>query len=48
MHQWALQDAKARLSERVRLAAADEPQEITLRGTPAVVVPSRGPVRPPA
>ncbi len=41
MRQWALQDAKARLSELVRLAANDEPQEITLRGEPAVVVLSR-------
>jgi antitoxin Phd len=38
MRQWALQDAKARLSELVRLAAEHEPQEITLRGEPAVVV----------
>lgn len=41
MRQWALQDAKARLSELVRLAAEHEPQEITLRGEPAVVVLSR-------
>lgn len=41
MKQWALQDAKARLSELVRLAAEQEPQEITLRGEPAVVVLSR-------
>lgn len=41
MRQWALQDAKARLSEVVRLAADDAPQEITLRGEPAVVVLSR-------
>ena len=41
MRQWALQDAKARLSEVVRLAAEHEPQEITLRGEPAVVVLSR-------
>ena len=41
MRQWALQDAKARLSELVRLAAEHEPQEITVRGTPAVVVLSR-------
>ena len=38
MRQWALQDAKARLSELVRLASDHEPQEITLRGEPAVVV----------
>jgi len=41
MKQWALQDAKARLSEVVRLACEREPQEITLRGEPAVVVLSR-------
>lgn len=41
MRQWALQDAKARLSELVRLASEHEPQEITLRGEPAVVVVSR-------
>ena len=41
MRQWALQDAKARLSEVVRLAADHEPQEITQRGEPAVVVLAR-------
>lgn len=41
MREWALQDAKARLSEVIRLAMAHEPQEITLRGEPAVVVLSR-------
>ena len=41
MRQWALQDAKARFSEVVRLACEQEPQEITLRGEPAVVVLSR-------
>jgi antitoxin Phd len=30
MREWALQDAKARLSEVVRLAMGHEPQEITL------------------
>lgn len=40
MRQWALQDAKARLSEVVRLAVEHDPQEITLRGAPAVVVVS--------
>lgn len=40
MRQWALQDAKARLSEVVRLAVEHAPQEITLRGEPAVVVVS--------
>ena len=38
MREWALQDAKARLSEVVRLAMEHGPQEITLRGEPAVVV----------
>ena len=41
MRQWSLQDAKARLSEVVRLASEHEPQEITLRGEPAVVVLAR-------
>lgn len=41
MRQWALQDAKARLSEVVRLASEHEPQEITLRGQPIVVVLAR-------
>ena len=41
MKQWALQDAKARLSELVRDACDHEPQEITLRGRPAAVVLSR-------
>jgi prevent-host-death family protein len=40
MRQWSLQDAKARLSEVVRLAGEQGPQEITLRGDPAVVVVS--------
>ena len=37
MKHWALQDAKARLSELVR-AAEKEPQSITLRGEEAAVV----------
>ncbi len=41
MREWALQDAKARLSEVVRLAMEHAPQEITLRGESAVVVLSR-------
>jgi prevent-host-death family protein len=40
MRRWSLQDAKARLSEVVRLAGEHGPQEITLRGEPAVVVMS--------
>jgi antitoxin Phd len=39
MKYWALQDAKARLSQLVR-AAEKEPQIITLRGEEAVVVVS--------
>lgn len=35
---WQLQDAKAHLSELVKNASAGTPQEITLRGKPAVVV----------
>lgn len=38
---WALQDAKARLSELVKKAQQDGPQCITVRGTPAVVVISQ-------
>ncbi len=41
MKQWALQDAKARIGELVRLACEHQPQEITLRGDSAVVVLSR-------
>jgi antitoxin Phd len=39
MRSWALQDAKARLSEVVR-AAKKEPQTITLRGEEAAVLVS--------
>jgi prevent-host-death family protein len=35
---WALQDAKARLSEVVRRARRDGPQRVTTRGKNAVVV----------
>lgn len=38
MRQWSLQNAKARLSEVVRLAVKQGPQEITLRGDPTVVL----------
>ena len=41
MKRWGFQDAKARLSEVVRLACERKSQEITLRGEPAVVVLSR-------
>lgn len=36
--QWALQDAKAKLSELVKKAQNDGPQHISVRGEPAVVV----------
>jgi prevent-host-death family protein len=38
MRQWQLQAAKARLSEVVRAAEEDGPQEVTLRGRAAAVV----------
>ena len=38
METWQLQEAKARLSELVKRACAEGPQEITLRGEPAAVV----------
>ncbi len=38
MKTWPLQDAKAHLSELVKSASSGQPQEITLRGKPAVVV----------
>ena len=37
---WQLQDAKARLSEVVKLAQSDGPQAITVHGKPAAVVVS--------
>ena len=40
MKHWQLQEAKARLSELVR-AAAEEPQQITVHGRPAVVLVSQ-------
>jgi prevent-host-death family protein len=41
MRKWQLQDAKARLSEVVKRAASEGPQEITLRGEPEAVLMSR-------
>jgi prevent-host-death family protein len=41
---WALQDAKARLSELVR-AAEKEPQRITVRGEPTAVLISESEYR---
>lgn len=38
MQSWQLQQAKAHLSELVKEASNGKPQEITLRGKPAVVV----------
>jgi prevent-host-death family protein len=38
---WQLQEAKAQLSELVKRAVTDGPQEITVRGEPAAVVLSR-------
>lgn len=35
---WQLQDAKARLSELVKLAQKEGPQAITVHGKPAAVV----------
>jgi prevent-host-death family protein len=35
---WALQDAKARLSELMRRAASEGPQFVTVRGKPGFVV----------
>ena len=35
---WAFQDAKARLSELVRLALSEGPQVVTVRGAPTLVV----------
>ena len=41
MHSWQLQDAKAHLSELVRCAKSEGPQEISVRGKPSVVVLSQ-------
>ena len=38
MRQWPIQDAKNRFSELVNAALAGEPQRVTRRGRPAVVV----------
>lgn len=40
MRRWQLQEAKAKLSEVVKAAVAEGPQEITLRGEGAAVVMS--------
>lgn len=41
MDKWQIQEAKARLSEVVKKAGTDGPQEITLHGRPVAVVLSR-------
>lgn len=41
MKTWQLQEAKARLSELVKRAATDGPQEITLHGEPVAILLSR-------
>ncbi len=41
MNSWQLQEAKARLSELVRQAQTEGPQDITLHGKSAAVVLSR-------
>jgi antitoxin Phd len=38
MSSWPLQDAKARLSELIKRAQTAGPQEVSVRGEPAVVV----------
>lgn len=38
MERWKLEDAKARFSEVVRLAATDGPQLVTIRGKEAAVI----------
>ncbi|MEM6597463.1 MAG: type II toxin-antitoxin system prevent-host-death family antitoxin [Cyanobacteria bacterium P01_D01_bin.36] len=38
LHGWKLEDAKAKLSEVVRLARTQAPQRITVRGEDAVVI----------
>jgi len=38
LNRWKLEDAKARLSEVVRLAASDGPQLVTVRGKEAAVI----------
>lgn len=41
MSRWQVQEAKARFSELLRLAAKDGPQSITIRGQTAAVVLSQ-------
>jgi prevent-host-death family protein len=41
MRRWQLQEAKARLSEVVKSTQREGPQEISVRGQPAVVIVSK-------
>ena len=41
MHIWQIQEAKARLSEVIRKAASEGPQDITLHGRSVAVLVSR-------
>lgn len=41
MKSWQVQQAKAQLSDVIRKARSEGPQEITVRGEPAVVVVSK-------
>jgi prevent-host-death family protein len=41
MHTWQMQEAKARLSEVVKLSESEGPQDITLHGRSVAVVLSR-------
>ena len=41
MHTWQMQEAKARLSEVVKLAESEGPQDITLHGRSVAVLLSR-------
>ncbi len=41
MHVWQMQEAKARLSELVKLAESEGPQDITVHGKSVAVVLSR-------
>ncbi len=40
MGQWQLQDAKARLSELIKSAHDEGPQQVTVRGKPSAIVVS--------
>jgi len=40
-HRWQLQEAKARFSQLVKAALQNGPQEVSVRGEPAVVVISK-------